>query len=269
MRAFAIIITGIIFLNGCSSTHQQNKQKKAKIFYQYGSQQMAEGNYTIALENLIKAHKKDPLNPDITNNLALAYYYKKRPGIAKSLLKDLIKNHPEYPDAFNNLGTLYMKEQNMDEAEKYFNMTSQNLLFKKQFITYYNLSKVFAAKNNLPLAKKYIKKSLEENDRYCPALFQRGWLSYKQKKWEQAQKFFKQAIKGACYNYIASHFYQALTLKQLNKLNDAEKVLMQLKDTFPKSSYVMKADLELNTIRQIKDIGSDYNKGTLLKVPKF
>ena len=268
MTRWSVILLSII-LSGCSSMQKNTSKKKAKIFYQYGSQKLAEGRYTIALENLISANEENPNDPDIINNLALAYYYKKRPSIAKKLLKSVIKIAPNHSDALNNLGTLNMKEGNLDQAEKYFQQVSNHLLFKKQFIIYHNLSKIAEKKGKIKLSRHYNKKSLEEFDHYCPALFHRGLLFYQEKKWQQADKALKKASKGVCYNYTGNHFYRALSLKQLNQLKQAEEILEKLNTDFPKNSYQTQTKLELEKIRSLKSSNNYLQKQYPINGPQF
>ena len=268
MKTWSVILLSII-LSSCSSIQEDTSKKKANILYQYGSQKLAEGMYTIALENLINANEADPNNPDIINNLALAYYYKKRPTIAKKLLKDVIKINPNHSDALNNLGTLNMSTGDLGEAEKYFQKVSKHLLFKKQFVTYHNLSKIADQKGKIKLSRHYNKKSLEEFDNYCPALFHRGLLFYKEKKWEKANNAFKKASRGVCYNYAETHFYRALSLKQLNQLEQAQKILEKLNTDFPKNNYITQAQLELEEIKRLKNSSNYLQRKRSIRTPQF
>ena len=103
---------------------------------------------------------------------------------------------PDHSDALNNLGTLYLQEGQLERAEEYFQRVSRHLLFKKQFVTYHNLSKIAARKGDIPLSRKYNRQALEELDRYCPALFHRGLLFYRERKWEQANKILPAGHQG-------------------------------------------------------------------------
>ena len=256
-------------LFGCGSFQNKSAKKKSDIFYEYGSRQLLEGEYTIALENLIKADKMEPNNPGIMNNLALAYYYKKRPHTAQEILRKTIKIAPDHSDTLNNLGTILMKEGQLDEAEKYFKEISKHLLFRKQFVTYHNLSKIAASRGQIKLSRSYNTQSLEEFDRYCPALFHRGLLFYQEKKWEEANISLKEAMEGTCYNYTGGRFYRAMSLKQLNQFEQAEQILEKLKVDFPKSTYTTKIRIELEEIRKIKKSSSYSQRKRSLDVPQF
>lgn len=255
-------------LYSCGSA-QKDPVKKSEILFQYGSQQLAEGEYTTALENLLKADGEDPDNPDIMNNLALAYYYKKRPAMAKQLLQKVIKKSPNHSDALNNMGTILMDEGDLDRAEGYFTRVTRHLLFKKQFITHHNLSKIAAARGDLALSREHNEKSLQEFDRYCPALFHRGLLFYREQQWEQASKSFKEAMRGVCYNYVGNHFYRAMSLKRIDRLELAEQILERIKTDFPKSGYMPKVRIELEEIRKIKKSGRYSERKSSWDVPQF
>ncbi|MCY4645091.1 MAG: tetratricopeptide repeat protein [Bacteriovoracales bacterium] len=258
-------------MTGCGTMTKKTvkEKKKSAIIYRYGSQRLMEGHYTTALENLIKADAMDPRNPEIMNNLALAYFYKNRPATAKKILQDLIKIAPNHSDALNNLGTIYMKEGNLNLAEKYFRKVSEHLLFKKQFLISHNLSKIAFKKGQIELSRLHNTASLEKFDRFCPALFHRGFLFYKEKKWNEADESFKKAMKGTCYTYHGSHFYRALSLKRLGRLGLAEQILESLKTSFPKNTYMAKVKLELQEIRKIKNSPNYLKRQNLFKVPQF
>ena len=268
MKKWFITCT-IIALAGCSSSKKGSKERVSEIYHRYGSQQLAEGNYTAALENLLKASESDPDDPNIMNNLALAYYHKKRPTMAKQVLKQLLEAHPDHSDALINMGTIAINEGKLEEAENYFKQVTEHLLFKKQFITYHNLSKVAEKKGQLDVSRNYNRKALEEFDQYCPALFQQGFLLYREKKWNEANNSLKRATKGVCYNYIESHFYRALSLKNLNQLEVAEQILEKLKMDFPSADYMARIDIELEEIRKIKKSESYSRRMQRLSAPQF
>ena len=261
------LLTGLL---GCGSPHKKtNSQEKAALYYQYGSRQLVQKDYTSALENLLQANQLHPDNPDIINNLALAYYYKGRYPTAKKLLQKVLKHSPQHSDTLNNLGTLAMKEGNLDQAQECFERVSKHLLFKKQFITYHNLSKIAARRGQIALSRKYNEQSLQEFDRYCPALFHHGLLFYRQRQWVQANESFKRASQGTCYDYIGNHWYQAKSLRQLNQLGEAEQILEKIKVNFPRSPYLKKITTELKEIRKIKNSTRYQERRNTLNVPSF
>ena len=270
MKVWVALLILAALSSSCALSSKKRGKKKSDIFFQYGSQQLVMGKYTTALENLLRANKGDPDNPEIINNLALAYFYKKRPATAKELLINLLKNNPNHSDALNNLGTIYMREDNYDEAERHFMKVTKDLLFKKQFVTYHNLSKIFTQRGNIKLSRHYNDKSLEEFNKYCPALFHRGFLLYREKKWEKADMAFKKAMKGTCYNYVENHFYRAMSLKHLQKLRLAEEALEKVKIHFTKNPYLNRIEIELRELRKIKNARATTPKSShSLKVPKF
>ena len=264
MKTWALFFILTALLSSCALPQKKNTKKKSDIFFQYGSEQLAMGEYTIALENLLRAQKEAPDDPKIINNLALAYFYKNRPATAKELLVNLIKKHPKYSDALNNLGTLYMRVGQYDKAKEYFMKVSEDLLFRKQFVTYHNLSKIFAKEGNKALAKHYNERSLEEFPQYCPALFQKGFLLYKEKEWEKSNSAFKKAMKGACYNYVENHFYLAMSLKHLKRFDLAEETLEKIKTHFTSTPYLNRVEIQLKELRSLKKTSKPS-----VRVPQF
>jgi len=67
-----------------------------------------------------RAIEADPRNPDLRNDLAVAYINAHRESEAYPLLKQLIENYPDYADGYYNMGYYYQKIGNSEEAKRYY-----------------------------------------------------------------------------------------------------------------------------------------------------
>jgi len=67
-----------------------------------------------------RAIETDPRNPDLRNDLAVAYINAHRESEAYPLLTQLIAMYPDYADAYYNMGYYYQQIGNPEEAKRYY-----------------------------------------------------------------------------------------------------------------------------------------------------
>jgi Tfp pilus assembly protein PilF len=131
---------------------------------------MAEGNYTAALNEFIKAEKIIPSDPYLHNDLGLAYMAKKRFDLAEGHFKKAITLNPEYIPAKNNLGSAYLKQEKWDFAIACFQEISDNLLYATPHFPLSNLGWAYLGKRDLNLAKKHFSMALEAQPSFINAI---------------------------------------------------------------------------------------------------
>jgi hypothetical protein len=67
-------------------------------------------------------------------------------------------------------------------------------------------------------------------------------------KYGEALKSFQEAGKGVCVNDPTPHFYQALTLVELNRVSEAKAKLNYIVEKFPKTAFKSKAEKKLRNL---------------------
>lgn len=261
-----------MILTSCSSKKDDLRLKQAGLYFGAGTQSLMEKEYTEALKNLLQANSMDPNNPEILNNLGMAYYFKGEKDLAVKHLKLALKINPDSSDAKVNLASIFFKDKNYSEAERLYKLVLKDLTYDKQARTLFNLGIIeFEAKNDLIAAENYFKRSLKEDSNYCPAYFQLGLTQFKRRQFNNALKNFKEAGMGSCYETPAPHYYQALTQIELRQFDDARIKLDEIETRFKKSNFAIKARekiLELNQIETKKSNDSHASK-TMLESPDF
>lgn len=250
---FYLIIVIFLSLFGCSSTEEKTKEeKKSDVFFSYGTQSLMRGEYTNALDGLMKANELNPNKPDILNNLGMAYYYKRRKGKAVELLKTALTIDPKHSDAKINLASIYLNEGKLNASEKLYEEVLDDLLYKRQFITYNNLGKISLKRNNVPKALDFTDKAIKEYQEYCPALLQRGQILMRMGQLRDAQIALDTSIKGACYENVKAHYYRGLNLMKMRRYSRAEEIMEKIRVDFAKSGFAPLAQLRLREIRKNK-----------------
>lgn len=255
-KSISFLLIVLVFLTACSSRNEKSL-KQSGLYFAAGTQSLMNKQYTEALRNLVEADKLDPENSDILTNLAMAYYFKGEKELAIQHLNKALKINKDNSDAKTNLASIYYKDGRFDDAEKIYKQVLRDLTYDKQARTFYNLGLLeLDAHKDLVAAENYFKKSINEDDNYCPAYYQLGMVQYQRRQFNSALKNFKEATLGSCVTSPAPHYHQALSLMGLKRYSEARMKLDEVESKFRKTVYAVKARqkmLELNEIENKSD----------------
>jgi len=272
MKSSATLVLGLFILTSCASKEKDLKRKQAELYYGAGTQSLLEKQYTEALKNLMKANELHPDNAEILNNLGMAYYFKGEKDLALKSLMQALEVDKNNSDARTNLASIYFKDGKVETAEKLYKQVLKDLTYDKQARTYFNLGLLeLQGKKNTVAAENYFKKSIKEDDNYCPAYFQLGLLQYQRRQYNTALNNFKEATMGTCVESGAPHYYQALSLIELRRFDEARMKLDEIDTRFKKSVHAVKARskmIELNQIEKRKSNESHASRN-VLESPDF
>lgn len=265
------MFAAFLILTSCASNTKVS-DKKSGIYFAAGTQSLMSKDYTDALKNLLKANELTPNNSEILNNLGMAYYFKNENDLAIKTLKRSLEINKNNSDARVNLASIYYKAGKISDAEKLYKIVLKDLTYDKQARTLFNLGLLeLKAKNNSVAAENYFKKSIKEDDNYCPAYFHLGLLQFGRRQFNTALKNFKEASMGTCYDSPAPHYYQALSMIEIRRFEDARIKLDEIDTRFKKSVFAVKARskvIELNELENRKPIESHAARN-VLESPDF
>jgi type IV pilus assembly protein PilF len=269
-----LVVLLLVFIAIACSSGQElaSKNKKADIHYSYGTQALIEKNYTSAISHLIQAAELDPKNPEIQNNLGMAYYFKGDKEMALKHIRLALEISPANTDALVNLASLAFERGDMAGAEKYYLRALKDLGYEKHARTYYNLSLIELRRKNNSKALALLDSSLKEEENYCPAWFQKGMISYQLRRFKDAQKNFHQAQLGVCVNDPAPLYWHAATEIELGNYLNARMKLDDLMTRFGTTDYGAMAQQkisELNLLENNPAINSRRSSSQLNMTPSF
>lgn len=251
IKLFCLIALSLLI--SCSSNRVSEKEKKADIFYQSGTQNLVSKKYTEALSDFLEAVKLDPKNPEIHNNLGMSYYFKGELNLATQHLRKAIELDPKNMDPVNNLANIHYAQGNYAEAKNGYENILKDLTYQNQFRTYYNLGLIELVQKNKTKARELFNKSLEDNENYCPAYFQLGTLDFDAQNYQAAYDHFKNAGIGECISNAAeANYYQALTSWKLGNSERAKLKFIDITKRFPKSPMATKAQLQLDRLTKLE-----------------
>ncbi len=241
----------LTLLTNCANNpnHKSATQKKAELYYSQGTSNLLQKDYTSALENLLEAHKLSPKDSKTHNNLGMAYYFRGDQKKALEHLRRSVELAPKNSDARNNLASLLMEMGNLAEAKKQYNLVLKDLIYKHQYRTYYNLALINLTEKRVRQAKTRLLKSVQENERYCPAHYQLGLMAHRDLEFRKAIDHFQKASLGSCFENPAPQYRQALSYIGLKDHKKALHKLTEIIERFPTSQYFVLAGKKLKEIR--------------------
>lgn len=267
------LLSLLLFAVSCASNEQKVRAKQADLYFGAGTQGLMEQDYTTALTNLLKAHELDPESSEILTNLGMAYFFKGQRDLAVKSLKDALKLKETNSDAKVNLASIYYQEGRINEAEALYKQVVGDLTYDKQARTYYNLALIeLEARRNAQAAEKYLLLSIKEDINYCPSHLKLGMIQQERRMLQTALKTFKDATLGTCYDSPAPHYFQALTLAQLGRADEARMKFEEVINRFRSDAYAVKARakvVELNEIRNNYHSIESRTPRKVLESPEF
>lgn len=270
---FLTLLVLVMSLGSCASKKTSTEAKQAMLYFGAGTQSLMDQNYTEALTNLLKANELEPNNPEILNNLGMAYYFKGEKDLAINTITRALKLDDNNSDARLNLASIYYQAGDINKAEKLYREVMKDLTYDKQARTFYNLGILEIEKRkNLTAAEEYFKKAVKEDQNYCPAFMQLGLIRYNRGQFNTALKDFKDASSGSCYETAAAHYYYGLTLVELRRFDEARIKLEEVDTHFRKSVYGPKARAkaqELNAIESRYKAPEAHASRKVLESPDF
>jgi type IV pilus assembly protein PilF len=164
-------IAGILvigFLAGCAPN--ENLRKQGESSRNLGEAYISQGNYTLALKELMAAEQLIPDDPYLQNDLGLAYMGKDRLDMAIQHFKKARELKPNYAPAINNLGTAYLAQQDWEAAINCFNAITGDLLYATPQYPLSNLGLAYYNQKKYDLSAKYYLQALKLEPKFYPAI---------------------------------------------------------------------------------------------------
>lgn len=240
---------------GCATHSDQElkvkdpTQKKAELYYDYGTSALVNKDYTKALINLKKAIELIDDNSHFHNNLGMAYYFKGDSSQAIKHLEKSIDLDEKNSDAKINLASIYFNQGKLSKARELYLKVSKDLVYGKQFRTYYNLGLIYLQEKRVNKAIAMFKKSIAENKSYCPAHFKLGEIAIENHNYFQSANHFENAYSGTCNKNPTPYFKEALSYYHLGEYGKALVKFEIIEKKFPESKEAVLAKRQIKAIK--------------------
>ncbi|MCC6278176.1 MAG: tetratricopeptide repeat protein [Oligoflexia bacterium] len=243
-----LLLLAILFSAfGCSSAGV--KKEKAQLHLRIGTQNLMKGFYPQALKELIEAEKHDPEDPVIQNNLGLAYFVRKEFDRAQIHISKAVQLNPNYTDARNNLGRVFIEMAKYDSAIQELLLVGKDLTYPQPEKAMVNLGIAYMKKGEQVQAQEAFRKALESNGSFCPAHNYFGQSLFKAQKFAEASQAFESALQNCGNKYDEAHYFSGLTYYKLGQKEKAVARLEEVVKNYPTSEYATKAKSMLKIIQ--------------------
>jgi len=236
----------LIGATACTSTQEKHK-KQANAYRELAEAYFLERQYTLALQELLKAEKLRPESALIQNNLGLVYMMKDRMDLSVQHFKRAIKLKPDYSEAINNLSTALLKMEEWDEAIDHLNRLTGSLVYATPQYAWLNLGFAHYKKENYALAEKNYKLAIKHYEdgfpkdaSYIKALGGLGRTYTAMGRLAKALAIYGQAIKWAP-QYAETYYYMAQTYEKAGRSKDAKMAYLKVIDVAPNSEIANRA----------------------------
>ncbi|MGH9538906.1 MAG: FG-GAP-like repeat-containing protein [Terriglobales bacterium] len=134
-----------------------------------------------------------PDDPEAYYNLGTLYLRKNASGDARKYLEQTVKLRPNYPEAWNNLGMLAAQEGRADEAVRNF---QQSLQLRPDYaIALLNLGNLYRRQGDLQTAEKLLNRALELQPDEPEVNYNLGMLYARQEQLDRASDYLERAVK--------------------------------------------------------------------------
>ncbi len=198
--------------------------------------------YTKAITAYHRALELLPERPKIQGRLADAYLKNNQLNKADKWYKQAIANAGDTAPVswYNNLGFIETGRGNYEQARRYYIVAVQ--LHPKATTAYYNLATVLLKLNRLDEADAAFYAALEQDEVNTQAIFGRGQVAAARRNLDEAHNFYQRALK-LDVNNSTFHYALAQVLFRLGALDAGQKTLDRYRQT--------KAQLYVREARQL------------------
>ena len=183
--------------------------------------------------------KKDPNNFILWNILGAAHKMEGDLKEAKLSFENSIRIKPEFPDAHNNLGAIFLETCNLDEA---LNSINTAIKLKEDYVdAYANLGLVYKEKNFFQKALTILNKGLSYDLNNNAILFNIGEVYEGLNNYKKAEDYYLKVIKldpeNVNYLYKLASLYKdqekydlsLIFLKKIIKINNNSEIINKAK----------------------------------------
>jgi type IV pilus assembly protein PilF len=228
----------ILVIASCTTPSKDND--KAELHLRIGTAHLNQGNYPLALRELLEAHRLDPKNAVICNNLALAYFVRQKLEESEKYLKLAVELEPGYTEARNNLGRTLIELGKYNEAITVLNQVTKDLTFPEPEKGFSNLGLAYFRAKNYQAAQKKFQEALHVNSNFCPAHNMYGQTLFQLKEYRKAADATDRAVQ-VCPNLDEAHYFGALSYLRLGQKERAMARMREIIELYPNSQYASKA----------------------------
>jgi Tfp pilus assembly protein PilF len=240
---FLFILFFSCVLAGCATGGAASKEQ-AEALRSLGEAYLGQQSYSMALTQFIKAEALDDSDYILQRDLGLAYMAKGDQETAVKHLKRALEIKPDYAEARNTLGVVYLGLEEWDLAIENFQKLSADLLYATPHYPLANLGKAYFGKKAYDQAEKYYKEALKSKPGFVNALYGLGKTYLAKGELSQAAEYYEKAVAEAP-ELAEVHFDLARTYRLLGEESKAKSEYETVVNLAPDSDMAVESKQEL------------------------
>lgn len=237
---FLLRLCIVIFLfSSCASLFKSDRsEERALLRQQLGVSYMQQGNYPLALKELLEAEELDSKNPQIQNNLGMLYFVREKFELSAQHFARAYELDKKFTDAKNNLARVYIELKQFAIAQRLLDEVLADLTYQYPIKADMNYGLLEFNRGRFKEAKKHFRKVLiqDREDCFAQVFLGRSFLELKENtqavdQLEKATTFCK------AMGIDDAHYFSAIALY---RTGDKEQSLVRFKellDLFPQAKY--------------------------------
>ncbi len=248
------------FLMGCYP-HQEYRESKLTFHKEVAKIHLAEGRFQDALKELqrgmgekscdLESQLFYKCDPEVYNLMGVIYLNLKDWKKAEESLSRALKIDPNFSEAYNNLGLLFLLQGKYQTAISYFEKAIANPLYTNAHSAKTNMAQAYYLLGDKEKALEILIGLLREKSDYPDALLKLGEIYLNERDLNSAEFYFKQALK-LDRNLAEARYYLGEVFLLQGRTELAREIWESLLLTQPNSPWSNKARERIFFLERIK-----------------
>jgi type IV pilus assembly protein PilF len=182
-------------LTGCSwFSSPSSAEKPSDVYMQLGIRYMDLNRLELAKENLEKALERDKNNAKAHSALAYLYERINHLNEARQHYETALAIIPDDTGIQNNYGRFLCDRRDFNKGLAFLNQAASNMLNDRQWIALTNSARCHLGMGQREQAVDFLKKAINQNSSYAPALIEMQKISYQSGDYRAAQDYLQRYL---------------------------------------------------------------------------
>jgi type IV pilus assembly protein PilF len=236
------LLSACLAMLACSGdpAKEPNERSATDLYVLKGVQYLENGRLDVALEDLKHAVELDDSNAEAHNALGVVYERLNQAEDAERQYQRALALDENHAAAANNYGRLLCTEGKYDQAMKRFQTVIDSKSYPTPWLALTNAGLCAKSRGLGADAENYLRKALESNPNFAPALLEMAKLSLENRNFLSARAFLQRFVSVVGPNPEAL-FIGVQTEQALGNGKDADAYRKKLQKLFPDSKEAIRS----------------------------
>ncbi len=235
---------------GPSRSDVQEATEQGEFHYElaYGHyMDPANSNADAAMQEILTSLRHDPRSPRAHMLAGVIFMGRERYLDAERHFKTAVAYKPDYYDAQNNLGAVYLATERWDDAIALFKGLAGNLHYKNPGHAQNNLGWAWYKSGDAKQARTHFHLAIKLSPKLCPAYNNLAMVYIDGERFDRAKKWLGRVVKR-CPAYAEPHFHLGRIQAREGDLAEARKDFERCLDLSGESSLADRCEARLKSL---------------------